>query len=60
MRDDYTDDYGTPYSTIYDSYQGTGYINLTDSDASTYSIDLALGVKLNAASVQIFAFVYDD
>lgn len=60
LRDDYTDDYGTPYSTIYASYQGAGYINLTDSDASTYSIDLALGVKLNAASVQIFAFVYDD
>ncbi len=36
-----------------------GYIDLTDSSASTYSIDLSQGGQ-QAVTIQIFVFVYDD
>ena len=48
------------YYDVYKSYEGEGYISLTDPDATNYIIDLALGSKQNATKVQVFSYVYDD
>ena len=53
---------GVEYAELYKAYnfqdKNDGYVDITDSEASEYTIDLA---KANGATkVQIFAYAYDD
>ncbi len=53
---------GVEYTELYKAYnfkdKNDGYVDITDSEASEYTIDLA---KANGATkVQIFAYAYDD
>ena len=57
---DNTDENGDSYYERYSTYAGAGYINLTDSTLSNYTIDLSVGAGLGATRVQVFAYVYDD
>lgn len=54
-----TDKYSAYHSEIADTYTTDGYIEITDADASSYSIKLKEGTD-KATYLQIVTFVYDD
>ena len=64
QQDNINDSTGITYAEMYKKYHfstentNDGYVDITDSEASEYTIDLA---KSNGATrVQIFAYAYDD
>ncbi len=56
----YTDSTGAYLYQRYAEYDGEGYIDLTDSTAESYVIDLTPAANTTATKVQIFTFTYDD
>ncbi|MBE7075583.1 MAG: hypothetical protein E7375_00745 [Clostridiales bacterium] len=59
-----TDQYGDMVDGVlvtekYDAYKGEGYIDITDKDASTYTIDLSEAPS-TAKKLQIVVYAYDN